>query len=331
MRADHPAGAVAAAGPAPVRGQRAPTVAGDRPHGRTRGRTIAGRRRLTGIMMTAPALVALAATALFPLLWTVSLSLQSFSVAVGGPEPGFVGLANYGRVLANPAFWTALGQTLAYVVVTLVVELAVGLAVALALAKETAGRKALRVVVALPLMIAPVVAAMAWKFLFSPGYGLVNEGLARLGIEGPAWLADPWLARATILVTNAWIALPFVILVLLAGLANIPGELNEAARVDGAGHWRRLWHITLPLLRPAILIILVIRLADAFRVFDAVYVITGGGPGDATEVLSTFLYRQMFTSADFAGGAATSVLFVVVIALTAGAVFAVLRQREDRR
>ncbi|WP_432561765.1 carbohydrate ABC transporter permease [Kineococcus sp. SYSU DK003] len=281
--------------------------------------------------MTAPALIALAATALFPLVWTISLSLQRFSVAVDGPAPSFVGLANYGRVLQTPAFWTALGQTLGYVVVTMVVELVLGLAIALALARDTAGRRALRVVIALPLMIAPVVAAMAWKFLFSPGYGLINEGLAKVGIQGPAWLADPWLARATILVTNAWLALPFVVLVLIAGLTNIPGELTEAARVDGAGWWQRLWYVTLPLLRPAVLIVLVIRLADAFRVFDAVYVVTGGGPGDATEVLSTFLYRQMFTSADFAGGAATSVLFVVVIGVSAGAVYALLRPRKDAR
>lgn len=117
---------------------------------------------------------------------------------------------------------------------------------------------------------------------------------------------------------------------LLAGLANIPGELKEAARTDGASPWQTFWRITLPLLRPSILIVLVIRLADAFRVFDAVYVMTGGGPGSSTEVLSTFLYRQMFTSTDFGGGAATSVLFVIVIGVSAGAVFLWLRPRGER-
>lgn len=300
-------------------------------HPRRRQRSLRGSRRRTGVLLTLPALLALGATALYPLLWTISLSFQSFSVTVGGPPPAFVGVENYQRVLQSDAFWTALGQTVGYVVVTLVVELLIGLPIALALHRETRGRKLLRLVVALPLMIAPVVAALAGKFLFSPGYGLVNEGLGLLGISGPAWFADPWLARIAVLVTNAWLALPFVVLVLLAGLANIPGELKEAAVTDGAGPWRTFWHITLPLLRPSILIILVIRLADAFRVFDAVYVMTGGGPGSATEVLSTHLYRQMFTRTDFAGGAATSVLFVVAIALCAGAVFLWLRGPRGER
>jgi multiple sugar transport system permease protein len=313
--------------PPGTRGDAATTGPRRRPR-RRRGLS-AGRRR-AGVLLTLPALLALAATALYPLLWTVSLSLQRFSVAVGGPAPSFVGLENYTRVLASPAFWTALTQTLGYVATTLVVELAIGIPIALVLQRETRGRKVLRLVLALPLMIAPVVASMGWKFLFSPGYGLVNEGLALVGISGPAWFADPWFARTTILVTNAWLAVPFVVLVLLAGLANIPAELREAARTDGATGWQTFWRITLPLLRPSILIILVIRLADAFRVFDAVYVMTGGGPGSSTEVLSTFLYRQMFSSTDFGGGAATSVLFVIVIGVCAGAVFLWLRPRGDR-
>jgi multiple sugar transport system permease protein len=251
-------------------------------------------------------------------------------VAVGGPAPSFAGTENYARILGSSAFWTAAGQTLAYVVATLAVELLVGLPIALALHRETRTRKVLRVVIAVPLMVAPVVAAMAWKFLFSPGYGLVNRGLEFVGFPGPAWFADPWLARSTILVSNAWLALPFVVLVLLAGLANVPGELKEAAVTDGANPWQTFWHVTLPLLQSSILVILVIRLADAFRIFDAVYVMTGGGPGASTEVLSTFLYRQMFTRADFAGSAATSVVFVVMIGACAGAAFAWLRRGGER-
>lgn len=291
---------------------------------------LADRRRRTGLLLTLPALLALGATALFPLLWTVSLSFQNFSIT-GGGSASFAGLGNYERVLGDPAFRTALAQTVGYVVATLSVELVVGLCIALALQRRTVGRRLLRVVIALPLMVAPVVAALAGKFLFSPGYGLVNEALGLFGISDPAWFADPWLARITILITNAWLALPFVVLVLLAGLATIPRDLREAAVTDGANARRVLWHITLPLLRPSILIILVIRLADAFRIFDAVYIMTGGGPGSATEVLSTFLYRQMFTRTDFATGAATSVLFVIVIAVCAGAVFLWLRGPRQAR
>lgn len=298
---------------------------------RGRRMTTERRRRRVGVALTAPALIALAATALYPLIWTVSLSFQHFSVAVGGPAPTFAGLSNYTRTLGNPALWTAVGQTVGYVATTLVVELALGLAIASLLQRETRGRKMLRLVIAMPLMVAPVVAAMAGKFLFSPGYGLINRGLELVGLHAPAWFADPWLARTTVLVTNLWLALPFVVLVLLAGMATIPGELREAAITDGANRWQVFWQITLPLLKPSILIILVIRLADAFRVFDAVYVMTGGGPGTSTEVLSSFLYRQMFSRADFAGGAATAVLFVALIGLSAGAVFLWLRGPRSER
>ncbi|MGR0218694.1 carbohydrate ABC transporter permease [Agromyces sp. ZXT2-6] len=289
------------------------------------------QRRWTGVALTGPAIAALALTALFPLLWTISLSMQDFQVGVNAPASSFVGGDNYVEVLTSPEFVQALFQTLGYVATTLVLELVIGLPIALALQRATMGRRLLRVVVALPLMVAPVVASLAFKFLFSNDYGLINQGLAVLGLPTPSWFADVWLARTTILVSNLWLALPFVVLVLLAALANIPDELIEAARTDGAGRWRTFVHIILPLLRPAILIILVIRLADAFRIFDAVYVLTGGGPGNATEVMSSFLYRMMFTRADFPGAAAATVLFVVVIAVCAGSIFFILRDREARR
>jgi multiple sugar transport system permease protein len=298
---------------------------------RRKGRALGARRRWTGVALTAPALLALAVTALFPLLWTISLSMQSFGAGANAPAPEFVGLDNYADVLSSPQFLRALLQTMGYVVVTLTVELAIGLPIALALLRATAGRRTLRLIIALPLMVAPVVAALAFKFLFSNDYGLINSGLSLIGLPAPSWFADVWLARATILVANLWLALPFVVLVLLAGLSNIPDELREAARTDGAGPWRAFWSITLPLLKPAILIILVIRLADAFRVFDAVYVLTGGGPANSTDVMSSYLYRLMFAQTDFAGGAAATVLFVIVIAVCAGTAFFALRDRESSR
>lgn len=287
--------------------------------------------RWTGAALIAPALLTLAATALFPLAWLVSLSFQRFSLAADAPPASFAGMENYSRVFGDAAFRTALWQTLGYVATSLVLELIIGTCIALALQRATLGRKILRVAVALPLMVAPVVAAMAGKFLFSPGYGILNLPFDWLGVQPPAWFADPNLARIAVLVTNMWLALPFVVLVLLAGLAGIPADLREAAMIDGASGPQVFWRITLPLLRPSILIILVIRMADAFRVFDTVYVMTGGGPGTATEVLSLFLYRQMFTRMDFAGAAATSVIFVAVIGVSAAAAFLWLRPRRADR
>ena len=151
----------------------------------------------------------------------------------------------------------------------------------------------------LPLMVAPVVGALAWRFMFVDGYGMIDTIATHLGGDGPLWFADVWLARATIVITNLWLALPFDILVLLAGLASLPSDPIEAARVDGASPWQMLRLVILPLLRPVIAIIFVIRFADAFRIFDVVYVLTGSGPGNSTDVLSTFIYRQMFTALRF--------------------------------
>jgi multiple sugar transport system permease protein len=214
-------------------------------------------------------------------------------------------------------------------VTTLAVELVVGMSIALALQRATLGRRVLRLIIAVPLMVAPVVGALAWRFLFSNDYGLINAGISLLGLDPPQWFADPWLARTTILIANAWLALPFVVLVLLAGLANVPEELLEAARTDGANKTQTFFRIVLPLLRPAILIVLVIRLADAFRTFDAVYVLTGGGPANTTELMSTYLYKTMFTRTDFSAAAAITILFVIVVGVLAGALFLLLRERKN--
>src|SRR5690349_2945530 len=157
---------------------------------------------------------------------------------------------------------------------------------------------------------------------------MIDSLMNGFGGEGPLWFADVWLARATIVIANLWMALPFDILVLLAGLASLPTEPIEAAQVDGASPSQIFFSITLPLLKPVIAVILVIRLADAFRIFDVVYVLTGGGPANTTDVLSTYIYRQMFTVLDFPGGAAAAVLLVLVTA--AFSLLAVLLLRSRR-
>ena len=276
--------------------------------------------------MTVPALVALALTMLYPIGWTVWLSLNSSKTALRG-TPDFVWLTNYFKIAANRDFQTALWQTLGLVAASAILEAVLGLIVALALHRALAGTKIFRAVVALPLMVAPVVGALSWRFMFADGYGMIDTIAQHLGGEGPLWFANVWLARATIVITNLWLALPFTILVLLAGLTALPTEPIEAARVDGASPWQILTKVILPLLKPVIAIIIVIRFADAFRIFDVVYVLTGSGPANKTDVLSTFIYRQMFTVFDFAGGAAASVLLVIITSIASLIAVLLLRDR----
>jgi multiple sugar transport system permease protein len=285
------------------------------------------RRSLIGFALTAPALIAIAATMLYPIAWTVWLSVNSSKTALRG-EPDFVGLDNYVKIAGNTDFLIALRQTAGIVAVSFVLEAVIGQTVALALHRALSGTRIFRAIVALPLMVAPVVGALAWRFMFADGYGMIDTIFQYFGSEGPLWFANVWLARATVVIANLWLALPFDILVLLAGLAALPTEPLEAARVDGASPWQILTRITLPLLRPVIAVIFVIRLADAFRIFDVVYVLTGGGPANRTDVLSTFIYRQMFTVFDFSGGAAASVLLVVITSVASLVAVLLLRERR---
>jgi multiple sugar transport system permease protein len=285
-----------------------------------------GRPALTGVLLTAPALLLVAAAIVFPIGWTIVISLNGADYALTGAWD-FVWLDNYLRIAASSDFLAALAQTLGFVAVGLLCEALIAVSVALALHRGVKGSRVFRAIVALPLMVAPVVGALAWRFVFGDGYGMIDSAAAWLGGDGPLWFADIWLARTAILIAGLWLALPFDILLLLAGLASLPAEPMEAARVDGASRLQTLRMVVLPLLKPVILIIVVVRLADAFRVFDVVYVLTASGPANATDVLSTYIYRQMFNGFDFAGGTAASIMLVALTALASLAAVAVLRER----
>jgi multiple sugar transport system permease protein len=285
-------------------------------------------RKLAGVALTLPALVAIGLTTLFPILHTVWLSLNGPNTALRG-EVDFKGLANYGRIINSIDFQKALWQTLGLVTTSLVLEVIIGMAVALALHRGLRGTRVFRAIVAMPLMVAPVVGALAWRFVFVDGYGMIDSLANAFGGEGPLWFADVWLARASILIASLWMALPFDILVLLAGLASLPTEPIEAAQVDGASPSQIFWNITLPLLRPVLAVILVVRFADAFRVFDVVYILTTSGPANSTDVLSTYIYRQMFAAFDFPGGAAAAVMLVLITAFFSLLAVVLLRSRTS--
>lgn len=285
-------------------------------------------RRIAGIILTLPALIVMAATVLYPILWSFKISLfESEGMMSSG---SFVGLGNYIKVLQSSQFQNTLWNTLGFVLTTIIVELIVGFAVALVLNRSLPGTKFFRIIFTLPLMIAPVVSGLQWRWLFADQYGVVNHVLGLLGIDGPLWLGSVWGAKTAVLIANVWLATPFVILILLAAMASLSEDLYEAARLDGASAVQIFWRITLPLLKPAILMILVVRLSDAFRVFDIVYILTQGGPGGSTEVLSTYIYKNTFTGLHFGQGSAASFLVMLMIMAVSFGLFRILRPKEDR-
>jgi ABC-type sugar transport system permease subunit len=270
-----------------------------------------------GWALASPALGTIALVALFPILWTVWESLHLHDLRMPWLGRPFIGAGNYAEALADPRFWRALARTGAFAAATVAIEVAAGLVVALALDRASRGRGLVRTAVLLPWAIPTVVVALVWRFLFESPAGLVSGLIARVGATPPTWLADPVGAWLPLVLADAWKTTPFVAILLLAGLQGIDRSLYEAAEVDGAGPWRRFADITLPLLRPALFVAFLFRTLDAFRVFDVVYVMTGGGPGTATEPISLYTYAALFQNLRFGFGSALSVIVFVAAFLFA--------------
>jgi multiple sugar transport system permease protein len=262
--------------------------------------------------MLAPALVALAVLAAWPGLWVLWLSLQR-RIPVFGIE-GFVGLAHYVFLAGDPRFWNAARVTLVFTVVSVALELVLGLAVALALQGQRRGRPLAVALLLLPWALPSVVTARTFEWLYHPSAGLVNFVLGGRAIN---WLGEPALALPALIAADVWRTMPFVALLCYARCLTIPGEVYEAARIDGAGTLAAARHVTLPLLRRILVIALLFRTLDALRAFDLMFVLTGGGPANTTETLTVYAYRSLFQTLQLGFGAAVGVaVFALVMAVT---------------
>jgi ABC-type sugar transport system permease subunit len=231
----------------------------------------------------------------------------------------FIGLRNYGEALSDPRFRGAIAHTAAFALASVTLELAVGLLLATLVHGITRGRGIVRTAMLLPWAIPTVVVGLVWRFLFESPGGLVNTTLVRIGAtaQRPVWFAEPLAAWLPLVLADVWKTTPFVAILLLAGLQAIDHALYEAAQMDGASAWRQFTEITLPLLKPALLVTLIFRTIDAFRVFDVVYVMTAGGPGTATEPIALYTFSALFENLRFGYGSALSVMVFGVTLLLA--------------
>lgn len=280
-------------------------------------------RRL-GMLLLAPAIALLGAVAMYPIVTTVWLSLHR-SILVFH-EQHFVGLANWSALMGDARFWGALRTTLYFVAVAVTVELALGLAFALLLHASFRGRGLMRAAVLVPWAIPTVVAARLWSWMFNVDHGVIPSLLPGHEVN---WLGAPGYALHAGILVDVWKTTPFVTLILLAGLQAIPAELSRAAQLDGAGPLKIFWSITLPLLRPAIAVAAVFRGLDAMRVFDAVYVLTGGGPANTTETLSIYAYKTMMRSGDFGYGSTIAVATFICVGVLAAAYLKLVMPRWE--
>ncbi len=266
-------------------------------------------RRLAALLCAPAVLVILAVTG-YPIGYALYLSLERFDLRF--PERrGFVGLANYGAVLSSGYWWHAFTVTLIITVVSVVIEFMIGLVLALAMYRTSVGRGLVRTVVLIPYSIVTVVASYGWQFAWTPGKGY----LAALLPEGSAPLTDQVTAIAVIILAEVWKATPFMALLLLAGLALVSEDLLKAAAMDGAGPWRRLTKVILPMMKPVILVALLFGTLDAFRVFDSIYILTRGSNG--TGSVSMLAYNNLFVGLNLGIGSAISVLIFIVVAIVA--------------
>jgi len=270
------------------------------------------RERLGRFGLLGPAVAYVASVAVIPVVFTLWLSLRKQMPIFGISQ--FVGLQNYLFLMRDARFWGAVGHTGYFVLVAVTLELTLGLAIALLLHQKFPGRGLARALVLIPWAVPSVVAARFWEWTLNADFGVLNF-LLRTRIN---WLGDPFWAMHAAILADVWKTTPFMVLLLLAGLQVIPEHLYRAARIDGANSWQAFRHITLPLLKPIILLALLFRTMDAARVFDLIYVLTGGGPGNQTETLVIYAYNLLYRTLQFGYGSSVAVatfFFIVLLSL----------------
>ncbi len=267
-----------------------------------------------------PALLILLAFQVVPILIGANASFRIYPLF--HPTKTWVGFRNYLRVLTDPLFYgVVLPNTFLFMAASVTGGLAAGLTLAVMLNRRFRGARIVRTVILLPLMIAPVVAAIMVTWMFNDQFGIVNVILQALGFEPVVWFLYRSTSMAIVILTDIWLWTPWFTIILLAGLQSLPPEPREAAMIDGAGSWRIFWKVTLPLLRPVLLVCVVIRAIDAFRVFDIVWVITKGEPARSTEVFSIYAYKQAFVYLNFDLGSAAAIIGAVIIMVVGAALY----------
>lgn len=278
------------------------------------------------ILLLVPSLLLIFGFTIYPIFDAFWISLHRVSLIL--PKQPFVGLQNYTTLLATDYFWQSFWRTAYFTVVSLVIQCLLGLGIALVLNEEFWGRGVLRGIVLIPWAVSTIVNGILWQWIYNANYGALNGLLLQIGlIHAPVtWLGDPVRALNMVIVADTWKMTPFYAIMFLAGLQMISQDLYEAAAIDGANVWKRFLRVTLPFLYPILLIILVLRTVQTFRVFDIIYVLTQGGPANGTTVLAFYVYQQSFQSLNFGFGSAVAFVIGLITLILAVAYFRLLHR-----
>lgn len=273
--------------------------------------------RLAPYLFLAPAAVVLVAGLLYPIAHMIWASFLNWNPSQQIAEVQFVGLRNYLFLLQDGAFRESLGVTLRFAGIVVTIEMILGVGVALLLDRQLRGMTLLRTIFIMPMMIAPIVVGLMWRYMYHPTVGILNRTLKGLSLPGIPWLSDSGWAFVSVVIADVWQWTPFIFILSLAALQSLPKSAMEAARIDGASGWQLIWYVKLPLMLPVLIVTGLLRLIDAFKVLEVILVLSNGGPGLSTEIMALRISRTAFEFRDLGTAAAMSnLLLVLLMALT---------------
>ena len=288
-------------------------------------------RAMVRLFLT-PTMLLLLVIAIFPLVWSLYLSFTKYSVIQDVNGPTWIGFRNFGRLLDDPDVWKHFSTTAGFVIPSVGVELLLGFGLAMLLNRKFPGRGGIMTMMLIPMMLSPLVVALFWGYMYRPDAGILNAWTRDLlGLPSILWLTDLHTSMWALVLVDVWQWTPFIMLISLAGLSAVPRYLYEAAEVDRASAWFKFRNITLPLVTPLLLIAVLFRVMDAYKMFDQAYALTGGGPGRSTEVLSIYLYQMAFRDFNTGKGSALGYIMLIVIIALANLLIRVLNQLKAEK
>jgi len=284
--------------------------------------------RSTPYLFLLPALAVMGVGLFYPVLQSVLLSFEDWKLGMHPEAATFSGWDNYLSLLGDPMVYESAGVTLTFAFTVVVLEVLLGIALALLLERPIIGMSLFRTIFILPMMVAPVVVGLIWRYMYSEQFGILNKVTKAVGIGGIPWLSSPDMALTSVIIADVWQWTPFIFILAMAALQGLPASALEAARIDGANPWQMIWHIKIPLMMPVIVVATLLRLIDAFKVLEVIYIMTDGGPGLSTEILSLHIYKTAFVSQQLGRASALSNLLLLIVLVLSIALFLFTKARE---
>lgn len=280
--------------------------------------------------LLAPTILTLLAITIFPLCYALNVALSDYSLAAGKQVHDFNNFQNFVKVLTDSAFWHSLWVTFKFAGLCLFFELSIGLSLAVLFSQPGYKLEPLSMLIILPMAIAPVVVGLVFRWFYSNDVGIIGYLIRSVGLDPPAWSSSGVAALFSLVIADVWEWTPYVFLICLAGLKSIEPEIYEAAEIDGASGWRKFWRITLPLMKPTIIVVLLLRAIPALKEFDKVFIITDGGPGVATEVTSSYIFKQFLWFNNLGTATAAAIILLAIITIICQMLFSYLRKHEEQ-